>query len=99
MANCSNWVDVKAAEGIEGVDEEEGTRKVVVNHKGGQVTNPHQSEPTKKEALLVSCLLYQKITDQNLFCVGDCEERCAPDVEIRGGKQGGDQEQRPAAGV
>ena len=38
--NCCtspNWVDVKASEGIEGVDEEEGGRKVVVNHPGGQV--------------------------------------------------------------
>ena len=40
----TNWADVKPAEGIEGVEEEEGdNHKVVVNYPGGQVTTPNQS--------------------------------------------------------
>ena len=44
VINCCNteqWVDVKPAEGIEGISEEEGTHKVVVNYPGGQVTSPN----------------------------------------------------------
>ena len=98
--NCCtsfSWVDVKAAEGIEGVDEEEGTRKVVVNHTFGQVTTPHQLK-TNKGALPVHSFAVLKYHKSN-HCAGDCEELCAPEIEIPGGKQGGDQEQRPVAGI
>ena len=39
-SSSCNWVDVKPAEGIQ---KEEGTRKIVVNYPGGQVITPKQS--------------------------------------------------------
>ena len=70
---------------------------MVVNLTAGQVTTPNQSK-TNKGALFLHSFAVLKYHKSN-HCAGDCEEQWAPDIEIRGGEQGGDQEQRPAAGV